>query len=66
MDRAAVCLRLLRDNTSNPDDRRTLECLRKLWKELALDIWRLEAAEVTERVEALSGVQTSVLAEIRH
>jgi hypothetical protein len=30
LDRATVCLRLLRDNSSNPDNERTLECLREL------------------------------------
>jgi hypothetical protein len=65
LEHAAVCSRLLR-NTSNLDDRRKLEDLRKRWKRLALDTWRLEAAEVAEQVKALSDVQTSVLAEIRH
>ena len=64
LDRAAVCLRLLRDNTS-PESRQKLEGLRELWKELALEIWRLEAAEAAEQLKALSDVQTSVLAEIR-
>jgi hypothetical protein len=61
---AAVCSRLLR-NTSNVDDRRKLEGLRGRWKRLALDIWRLEAAEVAEQAKALSDVQARVLAEIR-
>ena len=52
-----MCLRLLRDNTS-PENRRKLEGLRELWKELALEIWRLEAAEQLN-------VQTSVRAEMR-
>jgi hypothetical protein len=64
LEHAAVCSRLLR-NTRNLDDRRKLEGLRGRWKRLALDIWRLEAAEVAEQVKALSAVQTSVLAEIR-
>ena len=65
LDRAAVCLRLLRDNTSNPDAQRMLESLRELWKELALEIWHLEAAEAAEQLKSLSDVQTSVLAEMR-
>ena len=65
LDRAAVCLRLLKDNTSNPDAQRMLESLRELWKELALEIWRLEAAEAAEQLKALSDVQTSALSEIR-
>jgi hypothetical protein len=65
LDRAAVCLRLLKDNTSNPDAQRMLESLRELWKELALEIWRLQEAEWGEQVKALSDVQASVLAEIR-
>ena len=64
LDRAAVCLRLLRDNTS-PEARQKLEGLRELWKELALEIWRLQEAEWGEQVKALSDVQASVLAEIR-
>jgi hypothetical protein len=64
LEHAAVCSRLLR-NTSNLDDRRKLEGLRERWKRLALDIWRLEAAEVTEQVKALSDVQASIIAEMR-
>jgi hypothetical protein len=64
LDRAAVCLRLLRDNTS-PEARQKLEGLRELWKELALEIWQLEAAEAAEQLRSLSDVQTSVLAEMR-
>jgi hypothetical protein len=65
LDRATVCLRLLKDNSGNPNARGALECLRELWKELALEIWLLQDAELTEQVEALSDVQASVLAEIR-
>ncbi len=65
LDRATVCLRLLKDNTSNPDNQRTLECLRELWKELALQIWLLPEAEIAEQLEALSDVQASIVAEIR-
>ena len=65
LDRATVCLRLLKDNTSNPDNRRTLECLRGLWQELALEIWCLPDAEVGEQIKAWSDVQANILAEIR-
>jgi hypothetical protein len=65
LDRATVCLRLLKDNTSNPDAGRMLESLRELWKELALEIWHLHEAEWAEQVKALNDVQASVLEEIR-
>ena len=64
LDRATVCLRLLRDNSSNPDNERTLECLRELWKKLALEIWLLRQAEFAEQLKALSDVQVSIVAEI--
>ena len=63
LDRATVCLRLLRDNPSNPDNVRTLECLRELWKKLALEIWLLRQAEFAE-LKALSDVQGRIVAEI--
>lgn len=63
LDRATVCLRLLRDNPSNPDNERTLECLRELWKKLALEIWLLRQAEFAE-LKALSDVQGRIVAEI--
>jgi hypothetical protein len=63
LDRATVCLRLLRDNPSNPDNERTLECLRELWKKLALEIWLLRQAEFGE-LKALSDVQASIIAAI--
>jgi hypothetical protein len=65
LDRATVCLRLLKDNTTNPDARQTVESLRELWKELALEISHLQEAELAEQLKALSDVQASVLAEIR-
>jgi hypothetical protein len=65
LDRATVCLRVLRDNTRDPNARRMLEGLRELWKELALEIWLLQEAELAEQLNALSDVQATVLAEIR-
>jgi hypothetical protein len=65
LDCATVCLRLLKDNASNPDNRRTLECLRGFWQELALEISCLSDAEVGEQIKALSDVQANILAEIR-
>ena len=64
LQHAAVCSQLLK-NTSDPDDRRKLEDLRERWKGLALEVWRLQNAELTERVKALSHVQASIIAEIR-